>query len=186
MKLIEHWPTVILCNYRTGSSALAYKLGLENSVPSFVEPHVNDERKEAFFAAYKKINRYIVKFMPDQVSMFPPYGDLLTSNCYVIKLQRKNIIEQIASFYIALVRDKWWTKENDDDSDYFIPIRLDLIKLSIERILTTDNLLNNYNNVHQTIFYEDLGVFENIDRKHSLKPINMERLLEVIETHVGR
>lgn len=186
MKLIEHWPTIILANYRTGSSALALKLSLENSVPSFVEPHINNERRAAFFSAYKKIDRYIVKFMPDQVDIFDPYRELLNSQCYVIKLKRKDIVNQIASFYIASVRDKWWTKDNDIETNYFIPIKLDLIKSSIERILTTEELLNNYNSVDQTVYYEDMGIFDSIDRKPSLKPMNMDRLLEVIRNHVSR
>jgi len=180
------WPVVILSNYRTGSSALALKLSSDNSVPCFVEPHVNSERQAAFFSVYGKHDKYIVKFMPDQLSLFSAYKDLLESDCYLIKLQRKNIVEQIASFYLALIRDKWWTKENDVETDYFIPIKTDLIKQSCERILTTETLLNNYNSVNQTLYYEDLGIFEDIDRKHSLKPKNMNRLLDVIKNNVSR
>jgi len=124
--------------------------------------------------------------MPDQIDFFKPYSQLLESSSFKIKLQRKNKIEQIASYYIATLRDKWWTTNNDQDNSYFIPIKLELLQECARKILYVDNLLNNYNEADLTLWYEDLDYFDDIDRKQSAKPNNMNRLLDVIEQYVNR
>lgn len=181
---VTRWPAVILANYRTGSSALCYKLAADNNVSAHVEPTIAADRLQRFVEAYNSDTNYVVKFMPDQIDSCNLYRELLDSECYKIKLLRKNKVEQIASFYIAEMRDKWWTLSNEQEKNYFIPINADVIKKSIDRILNTDSLLNDYDKADATIYYEDLGILEDIDRKPSLKPNNIDRLLEIITNHV--
>lgn len=179
--LIKNKPIVILANYRTGSSVLARKIALDNNILCFPEPTITEERKEDFLKHYNKTSEYVVKFMPDQIDTFDLYKELLDSNCYKIKLTRTNIVEQIASYYIAKVRDKWWTTEMEQETDYFVPIEKELLKQTVDHILLINSLLKNYTGFDQELRYEDIGILKDIDRKISLKPKNIKHLLNIIE-----
>lgn len=181
---ITKWPAIVIANYRTGSSPFAYKLGVDNKVAAFIEPTITNERQQAFTDFLKTSQPYVVKFMPDQVDRLAHYQTLLESDCYKIKLQRKNKVEQIASYYLALVKGKWFTAEHEQESDYFIPVISEKIDYSIDKILSVDKLLDKITVVDQTIYFEDLPVFDDIDRKPSLKPKNLQRLYSLIESRL--
>ena len=178
---ITHWPALILANYRTGSSPLCQSLALENSVSEFVEPSITQERIDEFMKYYTTTDQYIVKFMPDQVDSFTPYQELLNSDCYKIKLTRKDKIEQIASYYIASIRDKWWTTKTEESKNYFVPIMHDKILHCITHIQQVDSMLESFNNFDIELYYEDIGIIEGIDRVHSHKPANFQHLLNIIK-----
>lgn len=178
---ITRWPALILANYRTSSSALCYGIALENSIKSFVEPTITQERSQEFLEYYKINDQYIVKFMPDQVNQFVPYQELLASDCYKIKLTRNNKALQIASHYIASVRNKWWTTSKEEQTNYFIPIITEQINQSIERIQLVDSMLDSYSGFDIEVTSEDIGIIDEIDRAHSRKPSNFEHLINIIK-----
>jgi hypothetical protein len=178
---ITHWPALILANYRTGSSPLCQGLALENAVTAFVEPSITTERTAEFLKSYTTTDRYIVKFMPDQVEQFTPYQELLASDCYKIKLTRKDTVSQIASYYIASVRDKWWTTEIEESKNYFVPIMKEKIDQCIAHIQQVDLMLASFKNYDTEIHYEDIGIIEDIDRVHSRKPSNFGHLVNIIK-----
>lgn len=177
---IPRWPALILANYRTGSSPLCQGLALENSVPAFVEPSITQERIDEFMD-YCRSSQYIVKFMPDQVDSFVPYRELLNSDCYKIKLTRKDKTAQIASYYIASVRDKWWTTKTEESKNYFVPIMHDKILHCITHIKQVDSMLESFENFDTELYYEDIGIIEDIDRVHSRKPANFNHLVNIIK-----
>jgi len=179
--LIKNKPIVILANYRTGSSVLAKKIALEHNIPCFPEPTITKERKEDFLKHYSTTKEYVVKFMPDQIDTFAPYKELIDSNCYKIKIIRKNTAEQIASYYIAKIRDKWWTTEEESETNYFVPIDKEILNQSVEQILAVNQMLASYTEVDEEIVYEDLGILTGLDRKISMKPANLKQLLTIIE-----
>jgi hypothetical protein len=179
--LIKNKPIVILANYRTGSSVLAKKIAQDHNIPCFPEPAITKERREDFLKYYNTTKEYVVKFMPDQIDAFVPYKELIDSNCYKIKIIRKNTVEQIASYYIAKIRNKWWTTEEESETNYFVPIDKDLLNKSVEEILTVNQLLASYTKVDEEIVYEDLGILTGLDRKISMKPANLKQLLNIIE-----
>jgi hypothetical protein len=182
--LIKNKPIVILANYRTGSSVFARKIALEHNIPCFPEPTITEERKEDFLKHYTTTKEYVVKFMPDQIDTFAPYRELIDSNCYKIKIIRKNTAEQIASYYIAKIRDKWWTTEEEAETNYFVPIDKEILNQSVEQILTVNQMLASYTEVDEEIVYEDLGILTGLDRKISMKPANLKQLLNIIERKI--
>jgi hypothetical protein len=179
--LIKNKPIVILANYRTGSSVLAKKIAQEHNIPCFPEPTITEERKEDFLKHYNTTKEYVVKFMPDQIDTFTPYKELIDSDCYKIKIIRKNTVEQIASYYIAKIRNKWWTTEEETETNYFVPINKEILNQSVEHILTVNQMLASYTEVDEEIVYEDLGILSGLDRKISMKPANLKQLLNIIE-----
>lgn len=181
MIIIPHWPAIVLANYRTGSSPLTLKLAEVNQVRSFVEPSITEERTNDFINYKLQSDRYVVKFMPDQIEKFPLYKELLNTANYRIKISRKDKVQQIASHYIATVRNKWWTTEQEQDISYFVPISHELLDKSIEQILTVDTMLDSYKEFDVELYYEDLTHLENIDRKPASKPQNLNFILNTIK-----
>ncbi len=181
MITIPRWPAVILANYRTGSSPVTLKLAEVNQAQPFVEPSVTEERADAFINYTSQSDRYVVKFMPDQIDHFPIYKNLLDAPCYRIKISRKDKVQQIASHYIATVRNKWWTTENEQDEKYFVPISHELLDNSIKQILLVDTMLDSYKDFDVELHYEDLSYLENIDRKPASKPQNLNSILNMIK-----
>lgn len=176
---ITRWPVVILANYRTGSSVLCRKLALDNNVPAFIEPAVTEQRQKEFLDNI--LDKFVIKFMPDQVASFAPYQQLLDADTFKIKLKRKDKAEQIASHYIAKVRDKWWTTIDDAEKDYFLAVDNEKLEESIEHILKVDTMLDQFVGFEAELFFEDLGYIDDVDRKPALKPKNMSRLLDIIK-----
>jgi hypothetical protein len=119
--------------------------------------------------------------MPDQIDQFVPYQELIASDCYKIKLTRNDKVSQIASHYIASVRNKWWTTNKEEQTNYFVPIISEKINQSITRIQLVDSMLDSYSNFDIEVTSEDIGIIDGVDRSHSLKPLNLEHLLNVIK-----
>jgi hypothetical protein len=119
--------------------------------------------------------------MPDQVEKFTPYQELLASDCYKIKLTRKDKAAQIASYYTASVRDKWWTTKTEESKNYFVPIMHDKILHCITHIKQVDSMLEAFEHFDTELYYEDIGIIEDIDRVHSRKPANFNHLVNIIK-----
>lgn len=177
---IDSSPIAIIANYRTGSSVLCRSIAVENNLAPFTEPHIDEERRSNFLNHID--NKFVVKFMLDQVDGFVPYQQILKSNCFKIKITRQDKISQIASYYIALMRDVWKTHISDVTNPYFLSVDLDKIDESIDRILTADKLLNDTDlKFDMTLTYEELGFVPNTQRKKTVQPKNLERIKSVIK-----
>ena len=177
---IANSPVAIITNYRTGSSALCRSISFENNLASFPEPHIDKERQNDFFNHLD--NKFVVKFMLDQVEKFDPYEQILKSDCFKIKLTRTDKVSQIASYYIALMRDVWQNYTFDTTSPYFLSVDLDKINESINRILTADKLLNDCNLKFDMILtYEELGIITHTQSIKTVQPKNLNRIKTVIK-----
>lgn len=184
---ISKWPVIILANYRTGSSALTYKIAQDNKTTAFVEPGISEERENKFISYFSKSIYYVIKFMPDQIEN-NKYYQLLLSNpsCYLIKLKRKNKIQQIASYYIAKKTQKWYALTTDNEDRLLVSIDLNELNSAIEYILKIDKMLDEYKNYDLELNYEDFGYLDNLplNLKLSSRPANYQRLLDVIKKKI--
>ena len=148
------FPIILYANYRTGSSALCTKLANQFDLVEFTEPHYDPEILQALIDMSH--DNYIVKFMPDQP--VPIYKQLLASNAYIIKLYREDKVEQIASFYIAMMTGRWHM-DIDLLSEYSVPIDSNVIQQSINIIQSNDRMLDECN-ADITVTYEQLDYIE--------------------------
>jgi hypothetical protein len=142
---------------------LAHVLASENNLEKFSEPHLRPESMQALDDKVKnKENNFIVKFMPDHVNKYQTYQSIYTSDCYKIKLQRRDKIAQIASFYVSHVSGIW----NDPSpiargEKYFVPVDEQAIDHAVSKILDNDRLLDEMNiKFDQELYYEDLNLQE--------------------------
>lgn len=196
---VTKWPVVILANYRSGSSVLADKLGQDYNVPVFSEPsrmlneipsyfgeHVNGVCKK-FYDFYKSnaTNKYVIKFMPTQLSLVNPFVELLESDCYKIRVIRKDIVSQIASCYIAKMRDKWQTVRNETNPEYTVEFNENTMLYVLAYCTTNDFVLKHSDiKFDNTVYYEDLGHVDHPLHGHTTQPTNLEEIKEYIRKKI--
>lgn len=188
MFLIENRPIIILANYRTGSSALCWSIASINNIKSFGEPFTAfEDRSSQFIEQYYKNNEYVLKFMADQIDLFKPYQELLKSNCYKIKLTRENKIDQMASCYIASIRNVWRTLDSDIKKDYEIPIYKDRIKDVVRSLRRVDHILDTIDiKFDMELTYEQLGTINHTNRVKTHQPINIKKIKKCIKREMDK
>lgn len=185
MLSVDKFPVVIVANYRTGSSALISHITEKYDLFRFDEPH-NDE------VHIKKLNEiisdgvigYTVKFIADQIAVIDTYKQLLLMPGYKIKLTRNNKINQIASYYIAMMTNRWRAYSyNPNFVDYEVPISDEWISFCIEKITNVDSILESLDvDFDETLTYEELGYIENkAEFALTVQPRNFDEIKAEIE-----
>lgn len=176
---IEVRPIVIIANYRTSSSALMSSLANKYKIISFSEPSIQDMRYSAFSSFYNKNKKnFVLKFMIEQLDDIPEYRKILKEECYKIRLFRRDIISQIASYYIA-TRTKRFSQRKEQTIDrYFVRIVPSHLIRHIEIIVKNNLLLKTSAlNFDSTIYAEDLSTLHDTELVHSTKPDNYQEIL---------
>ena len=176
--MITKFPILILANYRTGSSSFNHIMSQQYNLKKIAEPHLDHSRMQTLSEMVKnKQTNFTVKFMPDQLNEHQIYYDIYNSDCYKIKLQRKDKIAQIASYYIAYVSGTWHSENPAVRGEkYYIPIHHDDINYSIDKILDNDKMLDEMDiKFDQALYYEDLNL-ENGNASKLNFPMNYNRI----------
>jgi hypothetical protein len=177
---ITRWPVLLYANYRTGSNLLGKNLAKLCNAAWHNEPVRSTQRLEEFLKSYYSQEKYIVKAMPDQIELIKETHDLLSSDCFKIRLLRKNEFEQVVSYYIALISDKW-VQTDAVVSEYNIPLDYETLNKAISIIKTNNRLLENSTiKFDLTLYYEDLD-FENDLLYKITPPTNIDILKKIIK-----
>jgi hypothetical protein len=175
-----HLPTnksiLIFSNPRTGSYALSELISIQ--LPNhrlFYEPSYDKKNLNKFFIYHSLNKSYIIK--EHTLTFFKNYNhDFLTDDHYVVRIRRKNKINQILSNYIARHR-KTWVKFVEDN-------RQELIPMNDKMLLEDLNWINLYNwetdrlryPVNLDLYYEDIDFSSITKNKKSSIPCNHEEL----------
>jgi hypothetical protein len=184
---IPKWPVVIFASPRTGSTALGYHI--VNNYPQikyYNEPNLRPDELEEFAEFFKLNNNYILKLMGSSIPMFPKsVQDIIFSDkVFKIKMNRRNIVNQIASFYIARNRDAWSYIQIDEKynnlMDTNIIIDLGKVRDNIEIIIKERNIIDKIETDIE-LFYEDFINFQSLTIKTPL-PANYSLLIDTITT----
>jgi hypothetical protein len=185
---INKWPIVIITYPRTGSTALAEYLAKKYQVPAFLEPwYPYDKRnaewgeevfgvKKNFYDFYRnKYNRkYVLKIFANQINHFTPYEQILSTNCFKIKLTRENFIDNCVSRYIAENHKKWWQFKNEIVEPYTVKIDTDIMINSIAQTSFSNYLTNNLNiNWDLELTYESLNFEQQDEYAKTFPPLNL-------------
>ena len=194
---ITKWPAIIVANYRTGSTVYATHLANLHNVPCYLEPwhpirkrnddwgpHVNGVKQNFYDHYHSNNNKYVLKFMPDQINKLTPYSTLLNSACFKIKLYREDDIDSILSNYIGTMRGKWWTTYNEFPKKYTLEIDDNFILISISVITQNNFWLHNLDiEYDETITYESLGIIPETEFVKTYMPDNIadirNRIIEI-------
>jgi hypothetical protein len=152
-------PIVIIANYRTGSTAYSMIRAAEHNFVNFPEPHIQPETfKQLETMIDEGRTNFVLKIMPDQVSLNSTYQQVLEQNCHTIKLTRNDKVAQIVSHYTARITNKWNSSNpNIRGQVYDIPVIKQSLIGVIKYILTQDRLLDSYGiNFDEELTYESI------------------------------
>ncbi len=199
---ISKVPVLIISTPRTGSSALGSYLCsiLGDDMTFFNEPDFAlDSHMPVFEEHYKNSKRFILKIHAYNMIFYKKnlIDYLATSDeVYRISISRKNVVEQIASYYIALVRNKKFHYNFKDELEEYndvLPLDIHLLNGSIKKILEANESLKRSNvKFDEHVFYEDIPDMKVVDTSwwrssegnaeflRTPKPKNYEEICKVI------
>lgn len=171
---VTKFPVIIISGARTGSTILAHDIKEElerqgKNVRVYNEPMNNDERQD-FLDAIGKEN-YILKVHAHDLYKYPESViDMIKNHeCFLVRIRRRNIEDQILSCYIAMKRNVWGFFANEMNTEQIaaeiekrqaedIELSQD-IKEAIFFIKKTNKALNNIDAIFDLdLVYEDLSI----------------------------
>jgi hypothetical protein len=146
---------------------------------------MHPEEMKKFVSNFTLNNNFVLKIMAEMLdnNQYPKniLEKMLSDKCFRIKLTRKNIVEQIASFYTCRNRKTWVYNE----ADYYrwgvtsIDINHSEIEHSINWVTYQNKLLDKVI-ADISLSYEDLPTIESTFKK-TPRPINYNELTDLIK-----
>lgn len=163
---ISKTPVLIVSTPRTGSSALGSYL-CDITGPDMVffnEPDFSIETHMPVFEKYYETsNRFLLKVHAYNLKFYRKdiIDYLTTSNdVYRISISRRDIVEQIASYYIAIKRNKkfhYYDEEELKNYTETLPIDIGSINHCIQQIREANSVLKNCPlEFNEHVFHEDI------------------------------
>jgi hypothetical protein len=199
---ISKVPVLILSTPRTGSSALGSYLCsiIGKDMTFFNEPDFAlDSHMPVFENYYKNSNRFILKLHAFNTHLYrKDIIEYLTTSddVYRISISRKNVVEQIASYYIAQLRDKKFHynfKHELSKYDDIVSLDIHTLNVCIKKILEANMSLEKTSvKFNEHVFYEDIPDMKVVDTSwwresqenaeffKTPKPKNYDELCKVI------
>jgi len=182
---INRFPVIIFSSPRTGGTAFGHHLAKNNpGIKFFNEPNVLDNNIEEFLTYADNNKDYIVKVIGRGLTQYPNsfINYAFSKHPLKIKIRRRNLLNQIASFYVAKKRDIWGY-DNSIFEKIELTIDKDLIEKSIYDI-KADNLLVSKIDTDFEIFYEDIPNFDS-PTIITPYPINYDEIKQAIRERIN-
>ena len=178
-------PIIIFASPRSGSTAFGYHVAtLYPELTYYNEPNFDVTEMKQFMKMHHN-NKYILKLIGSSLNLFPSeiVAKIFSDEVFKIKITRKNIIDQIASHYVATCRDLWDYKDVADDvcnnlASNNIEIELGRLRQSIESI-DYDNGIIAKIKTDLEFYYEDLAELNSPTKKTPL-PTNYPLLIDTV------
>jgi len=175
---VKQRPIVIIANYRTSSSAFSMYIAKRYGLNRFSEPmqwHARYLEFDQYMNQHK--TDFVLKIIADQMDDCRHYREILARDCYKIRLMRRDIPGQIASYYVARKTRKW----NQLIDEERVPRIIKTVRSHLLRAMNTilyNNALLEESTIQfdETIYSEDLPLLENSKYKPSTKPSNFESI----------
>lgn len=182
-------PIVIFSTPRTGSTVLGeYVKSLCNDpdLVYFLEPDYRGFAGiEEFEDHCKQSKNFIVKLHYMHLYRYGrTMANYLTMSdqVYRIRIRRRDVVQQIASFYIALARQNKWHFKHEDQPDH-AAIIVDPAKLNQAKwhILHSNKELDTTSvKFNMDLFYEDLPKIEDPKYRPTPEPANYIEVLQAV------
>lgn len=187
---INKRPIVVLSAPRTGSTALtAYirKMSNDSSIQAFYEPDAVGGRMNEFLQVYNSDSKnFIVKTHLMNIERYSPeIANFFTTSDSVfrIRIQRKDLIKQIVSYYIAVSRGNKWHYRNVNELDIVDNISIDnsMLQNHVKHIIRGNKILKESKiNFDLNLFYEDLPEMNNLSFYINPKPVNYQEIFDAV------
>ena len=174
-------PIIVLSSPRTGSTIFAKNLSNEFNAKFFNEPSQQSNKQLHNFIRYSELSdQYVLK--EHALNFIKFYGkDFISEKHTVIKIIRKNFVEQVLSIYVANIRKKFYYDSKDFTPDT-MPLDINVLVEQKEGIKRYNESLDSFF-AHKTVVYEDCS-FEEKDIFPTVKPLNYDELYEWIRRNV--
>ena len=199
---------LILSLPRTGSNALGFHLSDVLGISFYSEPFCQtpglfNRDNKTFLDAFKAIvltdQPFIAKEHYFRFEKFldsdsltlnfkdPIINHLINSDqVFKIRLQRKNKVEQIASYYVCLSVKKWAYLKNAPGTnldDCVLPINLDQLKNYIDLFENRFKMIQSIPSslIDLDLYYEDLGSLDNSVLEPAPHPANYSSIISAIK-----
>jgi hypothetical protein len=191
---IDRFPVIIISSPRTGSNTLLtnildYFRQKDQNFFALNEPHHSNHGQDfqKFLRICNQPQPYVIKFHAYNYRFYKELDPKIKANdCYLIRLKRQNVIEQIASSYIAAVRNKGYYTINDEIVDETIVIDRKKIKLAINAILKHNQARDNFDaKFDKEMILEDIEFNDSFMIK-TPKPSNYQELIEQINWNISQ
>lgn len=183
LPIFMNFPILLLSNYRTGSSSLVRILGEKYGLEVYSEPHLEPRNLYKLESRIQQgSTNMIIKFMPDYIDIVPAYKTIYNSNCYKIKLTRRDKVAQVVSYYVASTTGMWNNYKNIDMDPYTVGVENDLIDNAINTIFNVENLLSQAD-CDEEMVYEDMDFSDSPIMKIT-SPDNYKMLYSHVESRI--
>jgi len=167
-KQIFRLPVVILSSKRTGSTFLTYYIcellkNECNNLHQFIEPSESNQMQKLLEVIDNNENYVLKMHAYDLITKYSPKvkNIINTHNCFLIRIRRRNILDQLTSYYIANERNIWEYSNNTQYDNTVKKIDMDRIKRIINRLYTYNQAIDNFPEPFDVdIYYEDLPIVD--------------------------
>lgn len=177
------FPILLISNYRTGCTEFGFRMSRKLNCKWYTEPIRKEKMKNDFITHIESGKKdFVIKFMIDQFDDLPQYRDLLNEDNTKIRFLRRNEIDQITSYYISRITDKWGQRTKSVE-EYAVP-RDEELALQCMRIICENNrnLINSNIDFDHTLYYEDFS-YDGIGLQFKTQqPINIKSIQKMITT----
>ena len=189
---------VVFGSPRTGSTAFCYALQERFKLPYYsevfreyprleknikdTEDELDKKRSDIYWENYNIGKKSIVKIFPNH-TLTPEEFDRVITDSFVIMLKRRNLVEQISSFYLIqrTQKTRFYKWENPEDS-WAVDISEQLVRKAIEQLLWNIKETDNRKQyVDLYLYYEDI-IPDLINRsiKPYPKPVNFLEVQKIV------
>lgn len=184
---VNKFPVVLIGPPRSGSSVVCRQVAKDLNLPFFSDVTWSPDKNNfvEFSKFIESTDKYVVKCHIEDLPKYPKlFLDKVYNNeSYNIKILRNNHVEQLASIYLAEVRNAYMYPESNLDI-----YNEQVIKINKYRVLQCFKKMNGYHSAlentkvlfNKTIFYEDYDYDSNLTVV-TPKPKNYDELIDMCE-----
>lgn len=179
LEKINRYPVTVISTSRSGSTALAQLISNSHNLVYYKHPKYINFDQDNFLQFIKTNSNWILKIHADELICYYSSWLKFIKTTFLLRIRRKNIINQIASHYIATIRNEWSNTELKNND--------------VELIIDQTKILNSIHAIQKEnlfvekiplkfdldLWYEDLNLDDSGFYKTS-KPNNYENIIDII------
>lgn len=188
---VSKYPIILIGPPRSGSSVICAQIGKDFNLPIFSDITYSSDKTEIenCFSFIKDTDKFVMKFHAHDMHKYPEWliNKVRSGETYNIKVLRKDIVGQLASAYIAEIRNLYHY-DNVDVDTYSDTIEINLKKISncIFRMTKFINELENLDVPFDRVLnYEDSQYDDGVCVKTPL-PTNYNEIVEFIQNFIKK
>jgi hypothetical protein len=175
---------IVMTSFRTGGTALTNLISKLTNKKQVGELFLDREFvKSTEGLTFINDGKAVGKIESVRIDSHKDFYESALSKCFIIGLYRKDVVQQITSFYVAEKIDKWLYYTDENYSPTYVPIDESEILHACRFIIDANKLLSKFlSDCDAMVFYEDIvNDLNQIPTIKGIKPINYNEILQTVE-----